>query len=114
MLNIHIRHLESEKKKVKVLVAQSCLNLDDPVDCSPPDSSVYGVSQARILEWVAFPTPGNLIDTTLTNGDFHYKSKCILQKGNINLGMGFPLAQALTYALQCRRYVFDSWVGKIP
>ena len=32
---------------------QSCLTLCDPVDCSPPDSSVRGILQARILEWVA-------------------------------------------------------------
>ena len=36
-----------------VLVAQSCLTLCDPMDCSPPGSSVHGISQARILEWVA-------------------------------------------------------------
>ena len=35
------------------LVAQSCLTLCDPMDCSPPGSSVCGISQARILEWVA-------------------------------------------------------------
>ena len=32
---------------------QLCLNLCDPMDCSPPGSSVHGISQARILEWVA-------------------------------------------------------------
>ena len=36
-----------------VLVAQLCPTLCDPVDCSPPDSSVHGSLQARILEWVA-------------------------------------------------------------
>ena len=34
-------------------VAHSCLTLCDPVDYNPPGSSVYGNSQARILEWVA-------------------------------------------------------------
>ena len=34
-------------------VAQSCPNLCDPVDCSLPDSSVQGILEARILEWVA-------------------------------------------------------------
>jgi len=34
-------------------VAQSCPTLCDPVDCSPPGSSVHGILQARILEWVA-------------------------------------------------------------
>ena len=35
------------------LVAQSCLSVCDPVDCSPPGSSVHGVLQATLLEWVA-------------------------------------------------------------
>ena len=34
-------------------VAKSCLTFCDPKDCSPPGSSVHGISQARILEWVA-------------------------------------------------------------
>ena len=38
-----------------MLVAQSCLILCDSVDCSPPGSSVHGILQARILEWVAIP-----------------------------------------------------------
>ena len=35
---------------------QLCLTLCDPVDCSPPGSSVCGILQARILEWVAMPS----------------------------------------------------------
>ena len=50
-------HYESE---VKVLVAQSCLTLCDPMDCSPPGSSVHGILQARILEWLPCPPPGDL------------------------------------------------------
>ena len=38
-----------------MLVAQSCPTLSDPMDCSPPGSSVHGISQARVLEWVAIP-----------------------------------------------------------
>ena len=41
------------KRKVKVLVAQSCRTLWDPMDYNPPGSSVHGIFQARILEWVA-------------------------------------------------------------
>ena len=33
--------------------AQSCLTLCDPKDCGPPGSSVHGILQARVLEWVA-------------------------------------------------------------
>ena len=36
-----------------VLVAQSCLTLCDPMDCSPPDSTLHGILQARILEYAA-------------------------------------------------------------
>ena len=41
---------------------QSCQTLCDPMDYSPPDSSVHGILQARILEWVAMPPPGDLPD----------------------------------------------------
>ena len=34
----------------------SCLTLGDPMDCSPPGSSVHGILQVRILEWVAMPS----------------------------------------------------------
>ena len=39
--------------QVKMLVTQSCLPVCDPMACGPPGSSVHGISQARILEWVA-------------------------------------------------------------
>ena len=42
---------------VLCLAAQSCLPPCDPIDCSPPGSSVHGILQARILEWVAVPSP---------------------------------------------------------
>ena len=44
------------------LVAQLCPTLCDPRDCSPPGSSAHGILQARILEWVAFPSPRDLLD----------------------------------------------------
>ena len=34
-------------------VAQLCLTLSDPTDCSPPGSSIHAISQARVLEWAA-------------------------------------------------------------
>jgi len=41
---------------VLCLVVQSGLTLCDPMDCSPPSSSVHGIFQASILEWVAMPS----------------------------------------------------------
>ena len=47
------------KVKSESEVAQSCPILRDPMDCSPPGSSIHGILQARVLEWgaTAFSTP---------------------------------------------------------
>ena len=45
--------LQSMKVKSEREVTQSCLTLSDPMDCSPPDSSIHGIFQARVLEWGA-------------------------------------------------------------
>ena len=43
--------LQCMKVKGESEVAQSCLTLSDPMDCSLPGSSVHGIFQARVLEW---------------------------------------------------------------
>ena len=48
---------ESEKWKWSRLV---CPTLHDPMDCSPPGSSVHGILQARVLEWVAIAFSENI------------------------------------------------------
>ena len=45
--------VESESK-----VAQSCLTLSDPMDCSPPGSSFHGIFWATVLEWGAMTVHG--------------------------------------------------------
>ena len=45
--------LQCMKVKSESEVDQSRLTLSDPMDCSPPGSSVHGIFQARVLEWVA-------------------------------------------------------------
>ena len=54
--------LVSQKVKAKVLVAQLYPVLYDPMDCSLLGSSVHGILQARILEWVAIPSFRGLPD----------------------------------------------------
>ena len=49
----------SQEERVKVIVAQSCLTLCDPMDCSPSDSSVHGILQARRWSGLPFPPPGD-------------------------------------------------------
>ena len=51
--NIELPVLKDTLVVVVILLdAQLCLTLCDPMDCSPPSSSVHGILQARILEWV--------------------------------------------------------------
>ena len=45
--------LQCMRVKSESEVAQSCLTLSDPMDCSLPGSSVHGICQARVLEWGA-------------------------------------------------------------
>ena len=47
--------------KVKSEVIQSCPTLSNPMDCSPPGSSVYGIFQARVLEWGAIAFSGKIV-----------------------------------------------------
>ena len=45
-----------------------CLTLSDPMDLSPLGSSVHGILQARILDWVAIPFSGDLPDLEIEPG----------------------------------------------
>ena len=45
--------LKNKEEKKESEVAQSCLTLCDPMDSSLPGSSLHGILQARVLEWVA-------------------------------------------------------------
>ena len=60
-------------------VAQSCLTLLDPVDCSPPGSSVHGILQARTLEWVAISFSRGIFPTQGSNPDLpHIAGRCFI------------------------------------
>ena len=79
---------------VCVLVAQLCPTLSDPVDCSLPGSSIHGIFQARVLEWVAISFSRTL-EQCLANCGPHAKScllivlakKHLLEHSNIHLFM---------------------------
>ena len=72
------------KVKGESEVAQACLTLSDPMDCSPPGSSIHEVFQARVLEWGAIASkeknissvnPGNMtgnIIVRLSDKEFSY------------------------------------------
>ena len=53
--------LQCMKVKSENEVTQSCPTLSDPMDCSPPGSSVHGIFQARVLEWGAIAFSGMIM-----------------------------------------------------
>ena len=57
--------LQCMKVKSESEIAQLCLTLSDPMDCSPPGSSVHGIFQARVLEWGAIPFSNWMINLSL-------------------------------------------------
>ena len=66
--------LQSIKVKSESEVAQWCLTLSDPMDCSPPGSSIHGIFQARVLEWGAIA----FSDMCLRIG-INYLCNCIME-----------------------------------
>ena len=71
------------------LLTKTCLILWDPMDCSPPGSSVHGISQARILEWVAIsfsraPSwPKDWIQVSCTEGRFFIVWATVVQFSSV-------------------------------
>ena len=65
------------KVKSESEVARSCPTLSDPMDCSPPGSSIHGISQARVLEWgaIAFSDiRGRLVNKVVSQKGLTFRS----------------------------------------
>ena len=77
-------------RDVKLL--QSCLTLCDPVDCSPPGSSVHGILQVRILKWVAMPSFRDLPDPGIEPGSPALQADSLLSE---------PAGKLLAWLLNC-------------
>ena len=62
------------------------------MDCSPPGSSVHRILQARILEWVAFPSPGDLPDAGIEPGSPSLQADSLLSKppGKVKVAQWCP------------------------
>ena len=71
-------------------VTQSCLTLSDPMDCNPPGSSVHGIFQARVLEWVANSFSSNLYNESSKGNEISCisesedRSKRVEEKQDVN------------------------------
>ena len=72
--------LKCMKVKGESEVAQSCLTLSDPMDCSPRGSSIHGIFQARVLEWGAIAFSVTNLDSILKSRDITLLTKVHLIK----------------------------------
>ena len=78
--------LQCMKVKSESEVAQSCPTLSNPMDCSLPGSSIHGIFQARVLEWVA----------TAFSGKRVYGGQNLLYLDFLLHGMSTPLISVLS------------------
>ena len=74
VMRIHNQHTCTVCVCVCVLVAQSCPNLCNPMNYSPPGSSVHGILQARILEWVTIPFSGDFPNPGIKPGSPEFQA----------------------------------------
>ena len=89
--------LQCMKVKSESEAAQSCPTPSDPIDCSLPGSSVHGIFQARVLEWVAIASLVTNLDSILKSRDITLPTNACLVKA-----MVFPVV----------RYGCESWTVK--
>ena len=95
------------------VVAQLCSTLCNPMDCSPPGSSVHGILQARTLEWVAVPSSTDLLNPRIEPRSPTLQADSLLSEplrkpkntgvGSLSLLQGIFLTQESNLAfLHCR------------
>ena len=85
------------KVKSESEVTQSCQTLSNPMDCSPPGSSIHGIFQARVLEWGATAFSMTNLDSIFNSRDITLQTKVRLVKA-----MVFPVVM----------YGCESWTVK--
>ena len=97
--------LQCMKVKSESEVAQLCLTLSDPMDCSPPSSSIHGIFQARVLEWGAI----TFSDMATTYSFFLlYSCNKLFQKiiSALRKDWAFSLFRPLERHLKCLCFIF--------
>ena len=107
-----------------MLIAQLCLTLCDPMDCSLPGSSVHGILQAKILEWLAI----SFSRRSSWSRDWTHVSHIAVRVYHLSTREAVSIPYTVfiwlprwlsgkEYICQCRRHkrhLFCPWVGKIP
>ena len=88
-------------------VAQSCPTLCDPVDCSPPGSSIHGILQARILEWVAISFSRGSSLTQGSNPGIELRSPALQADALTSEPPGKPMTKI--YYIKFHRNNLEKW-----
>ena len=91
-------HLQQRFIYLHIKSLQSCLTLWDPMDCSPPGSSVHRILQARILEWATMPSSGG----SSRPGEWTHVSLSLLHS-QAGLYHECPLVEVEIQFLYCQR-----------
>ena len=100
------------------LLAKSCLTLCDPIDCSPPVSSVHGINQSRVLEWVAISfsiiSPRGHILLKMTDSNQQEAGFCWSPSTAGGFPGGTSGQEPTCQCRSCRRCGFHPGSGKSP
>ena len=102
---------------LKYMCAQSGPTLCNPLDCSPPGSSVHGISQARVLEWVAISSSKGLLfnaselvsDLMWMKGSKNVRVQAGSLGGRPPVSLSTLPALSLTQSPSCREPVCAKW-----
>ena len=100
--------LQCMKGKSESEVTQLCLTLSNPMDCSLPGSSVHGIFQARVLEWVAIVFSN--LDSILKSRDITLSAKVWLLKAMVFPVVIYGCESWTIKKTECRRIdAFQLW-----
>ena len=74
-----LKHLHAAAAAAASKSLQSCPTLSNPIDCSPPGSSIHGIFQARVLEWGAIAFSGSVCIYSNNYKSSHFTPKSPLE-----------------------------------
>ena len=96
-------------------IAQSCLTLSDPMDCSLPGSSVHGIFQARVMEWVVIALLAQLVKKSTCNA--RDLSSIPGSERSAGEGIGYPLqyswASFVAQLVKNLSAMWETWVRSL-
>ena len=116
--------LQCRKGKSESEVPQSCQTPSDPMECSPPSSSVHGIFQARVLEWgaIAFSKAWkwkgkvkslSRVRLLVTPWTVAHQASPSMGFSRQEYWSGLPLPSPDCQCRRRKRHTFDPWVRKI-